>query len=203
MALSALFLIIFLVVHLLINFLSVINADLFNEASEFMGTNPVIQYLFQPILFIGVIFHFVMGFILEVKNRASRSTEYVMSRPDENSSVFSRYMIYSGATILLFLGLHMVDFFFPSFTAHHITHKHLDSYLMVTEKFQSPVYVVIYIMAFIFLGFHLVHGFQSSFQSIGVRHPKYLPLIQKLGQAYAILVPLGFIFIAVFHYYFN
>lgn len=203
MALSALFLLIFLLQHLTINFLSVVNADMFNEVSDFMGTNALIQFVLQPVLFFAVIFHFLMGFVLEVKNKASRGTGYVMSKPDENSSIFSRYMLYSGGTILLFLGLHMVDFFFPSITAHHITHEHLDSYLMVTEKFQNPVYVVIYVLAFIFLGFHLAHGFQSAFQSVGMRHPKYLPLVQKAGKAYAVLVPLGFIFIAVFHYYFN
>ena len=158
MALSALFLLSFLLVHFAINFISVFSADLFNEASEFMGTNPVIQFVFQPILFFGVIFHFVMGFILEIKNKASRGSRYVMSKPDANSSVFSRYMVYTGGTILLFLGLHMVDFFFPSIQAHYITHEELDSFVMVTEKFQNPIYVGIYVLAFIFLAFHLIHG---------------------------------------------
>ena len=200
MALSALFLIIFLLTHFTINFISVFSADLFNEASEFMGTNPVIQFVFQPILFAGVIFHFVMGFILEIKNKASRGTSYAMSSPNANSSFFSRTMIYSGGTILAFLVLHMIDFFVPSVTAHYITHEHLDSYAMVTEKFDSLVYVIIYIIAFILLAFHLLHGFQSAFQSLGLRHPKYLSAIRTVGNAYAIAIPAGFAFIAVYHY---
>jgi succinate dehydrogenase / fumarate reductase cytochrome b subunit len=203
MALSALFLLIFLLTHLSINMLSVFSAELFNEASEFMGTNIIIQYFFQPILFFGVIFHFVMGFILEVKNKASRNNRYVVSKSEANSSIFSRYMIYSGATILLFLGLHMVDFFIPSITAHHFTHEELDSYVMVTERFQNPVYLLIYVLAFVFLCFHLLHGFQSAFQSLGLRNPKYLGAIRTAGKIYSIAIPLGFIFIAVFHYYFN
>jgi len=200
MALSAFFLIFFLLMHFTINLLSVFSVDLFNEASDFMGTNAVIQFGLQPVLFIGIIFHFVMGFILELKNKASRGSNYVMSKPDANSSPFSRYMIYSGATILLFMGLHMVDFFFPSFAAHHLTHVHLDSYEMVHNKFQNPIYVGIYVLAFIFLCFHLLHGFQSAFQSVGLRHSKYLGFIQGLGKAYALVISLGFIFIAIYHY---
>ena len=203
MSLSAIFLLIFLLTHLTINMLSVFNAEMFNEASEFMGTNLLIQYIFQPILFFGVIFHFVMGFILEAKNKASRGNNYVVSKPEVNSSFFSRYMIYSGATILLFLGLHMVDFFFPSISAHYITHEELDSFTMVVRKFQNPIYVGIYVLAFIALAFHLLHGFQSAFQSLGMRHPKYIDSIKVLGKAYSVLVPLGFVFIAVFHFYFN
>ena len=72
MALSALFLIIFLLQHFLINFTSVISEETFNELSHFMGTNPLVQFLAQPILIFGVLLHFIMGFILEAKNRSSR-----------------------------------------------------------------------------------------------------------------------------------
>jgi len=200
MALSAFFLLIFLLQHFAVNILSVFSAELFNEVSEFMGTNIFVQFILQPILFFGIIFHFVMGFVLELRNKASRETPYVMSKPNANSSVFSRYMLVTGGTILLFLVLHMVDFFVPSITAHYVTHEHLDSYQMVYERFQSPVYVAIYAVAFIFLSFHLLHGFQSAFQSVGLRHARYLPAIRKIGVVYAIGLPLGYIFIAVFHY---
>ncbi len=200
MALSALFLLLFLLQHFTINFLSVLDADLFNEASEFMGTNPLVQYLLQPVLFIGVIFHFVMGFVLEVKNRSSRGVGYAMTKPGANSSFFSRYMLFSGITILLFLCLHLVDFFFPTIEAHYITHEELDSYKMVRDRFRSPLYVGIYVISFVFLSFHLLHGFQSAFQSVGLRHPRYFNTVSRIGKLYAIGIPLGFIFIAVFHF---
>ncbi|MCO6501022.1 MAG: succinate dehydrogenase cytochrome b subunit [Vicingus serpentipes] len=200
MALSGFFLLIFLVQHLVINLISVVSADGFNEVSEFFGTNPVIQYLLQPVLFFGIIFHLIMGMYLDVKNKAARPIKYAMNKPSENASWVSRNMIITGVMVLLFLALHMVHFFFPTINAHYITHEHLDSFEMVASKMANPVYIGIYVAAFVFLGLHLMHGFQSAFQSVGVNHPKYSPIIKKLGTAYAIIVPLGYIFVAVYHY---
>lgn len=201
MALSAMFLMIFLILHFVINLISVFNAEMFNEASEFMGTNPLIQYAMQPVLFFGVVFHFVMGFALEIRNRNSRGNDkYVVSKPQANSSIFSRTMIYSGGTILLFLILHIIQFFIPSITAHHITHEELDSYEMITGVFANPVYTAVYVIAFIFLMFHLIHGFGSSFQSMGWKNPKYAALVRNAGKVYSLVIPIGFIIIAVYHY---
>ena len=200
MALSGFFLMFFLLQHLIINFMSVISADLFNETSEFMGTNPLVQYLMQPILFFGIIYHLVMGMRLDLQNRKARTSKYVMNKPGENSSWMSRNMIITGITILLFIALHMVDFFFPTIKAHYITHEHLDSFQMVAAKFTNPVYFGIYTLAFIALALHLLHGFQSSFQSVGFNNKKYTPTLNKLGNAYAILIPFGYFVVAAFHY---
>src|SRR5690606_30445555 len=105
MALSALFLLIFLLQHFIINFTSVISEDTFNEFSHFMGTNPLVQFVMQPILIFGVVFHFVMGFILEIRNRGARSIKYAKYAGGENSSWMSRNMIYSGLAILAFIVL--------------------------------------------------------------------------------------------------
>jgi len=200
MALSGFFLMFFLLQHLLINMLSVINADSFNEVSEFMGTNPLVQYALQPVLFFGIIFHLIMGIYLDLKNKAARPIKYAMNKPGENASWMSRNMVITGIMILLFVGLHMVHFFFPTINAHYITHEHLDSYKMVAEKMANPVYFGIYIVAFIFLALHLMHGFQSAFQSVGFNHNKYTPTIKKLSYLYAIIVPLGYIVVAVYHF---
>jgi succinate dehydrogenase / fumarate reductase cytochrome b subunit len=200
MALSGFFLLVFLLQHLSINLLSVCSAELFNEVSEFMGTNPVVQYALQPVLFFGLFFHLIMGMILEVKNNKARPVKYAFNKPGENSSWASRNMIISGVMVLLFLGLHLVDFFFPSIEAHYVTHEPLDSYTMVVERFQNPVFVGVYVVAFVFLALHLLHGFQSAFQSVGFRHNRYTPIIKKLGNLYAVIVPLGFIYIALYHY---
>jgi len=114
MALSAIFLMIFLLQHLAINLLSVLSPDLFNSISHFMGYNPLVQFLLQPILIAAVLFHFIMGFMLEIKNKQSRgAVGYAYNNAAQNSTWVSRNMIYSGATILAFIALHFIDFWFP------------------------------------------------------------------------------------------
>ncbi|MBC9794441.1 succinate dehydrogenase cytochrome b subunit [Sinomicrobium weinanense] len=203
MALSAIFLLLFLLQHFIINFSSVLSADLFNEFSHFMGTNPLVQFILQPILIFGVVFHFVMGFILEAKNKSARNIKYVQYKGNANSSWMSRNMIYSGIVILAFLGLHFYDFWFPEI-AHKYVHflpEDPNRYFgEMVEKFHDPVRVALYCIAFVLLALHLLHGFSSSFQSVGFNN-KYTPAVKKIGKAYAILIPLGFIFIALFHYF--
>ena len=113
MALSGIFLITFLALHVTLNFISVLGEDAFNTASHFMGYNPLIQYVMQPVLAIGVIFHFVMGFVLTLQNRAARPIAYANYNGAANASWSSRNMIISGLVILAFLGLHFYDFCYP------------------------------------------------------------------------------------------
>ncbi len=208
MAASGLFLIIFLTQHFTINFLSVISEESFNSVSHFMGTNPIVQFLLQPILLFGVVFHFVAGFILEIKNRQSRPVKYAVFSPAANSTWMSRNMIFSGMVILLFLGLHFYDFWFPEMNVKYIQgdmsglneEGDFRYYEELIHKFTDPIRVIIYCLSFVFLSLHLMHGFQSAFQSLGARHPKYTPGIKKLGTAFAVIIPLGFIVIAVFHH---
>lgn len=203
MALSALFLVSFLVLHLAVNLLSLFGPEVYNNASNFMGYNPLVQFVMQPILVVGVIFHFVMGFVLEIRNRAARPIKYGTNNPSENSTWMSRNMIISGLVILAFLGLHMYDFWY-----HEMNYKYIEGlpveqerfYTDLHNKFANPIRVGIYIISFILLGLHLAHGFQSSFQSMGARHPKYTPVIKAFGTWFSILVPAGFIIIALFHF---
>ena len=113
MALSEFFLMFFLLQHLAINILSVFSPETFNEVSHFMGTNPLVQFALQPILIFAVVFHFVMGFILELKNRKAQGVSYTKNNGAANSTWFSRNMIYSGVTIFAFIVLHFIDFWFP------------------------------------------------------------------------------------------
>ena len=205
MALSGLFLVLFLAQHFTINLLSVINPDAFNSTSDFMGTNFFVQALLQPVLIFGVIFHFIMGFVLEIQNRNARVKNYVRYNGSANSSWMSRNMIYSGAVVLAFLGLHFYDFW-----VQELVHKYVEShpadatryYGELVEKFVSPVRTGLYVISFVFLMLHLLHGFSSSFQSMGIRN-KYSEGIRKFTVGYAIIIPLGFIFIALFHYFNN
>ncbi|NQZ76566.1 MAG: succinate dehydrogenase cytochrome b subunit [Ekhidna sp.] len=203
MALSALFLIIFLLQHFSINFTSVFSEKVFNEISHFMGTNPVVQFALQPVLIFGVLFHFIMGFVLEIKNKSAREGNYAVNNGAANSTWMSRNMIWSGLFILFFMGFHFYDFWIPEMNYKYIEFKPEDPnryYTEVVHMFENPVRVAIYSLSFVFLSLHLLHGFKSAFQSLGARSKSYTPTIQKIGQIYAILIPAGFIFIAIYHY---
>jgi len=203
MALSALFLVFFLLMHVSINLISVFSEDGFNAASHFMGTNPLIQFVMQPILMLGVLFHFVMGFILEIRNKKAQGVKYAQNNGAANSTWMSRNMIYSGLVILIFLAVHFVDFWFPEMNFKYIQGNPEDPtryYHELVEHFQNPVKVGLYVLGFIFLALHLLHGFQSAFQSMGVNNRKYTPGIKTFAKGYAIVVPAIFIFIVLFHF---
>jgi succinate dehydrogenase / fumarate reductase cytochrome b subunit len=199
MALSALFLMVFLLQHLAINLTAVCSPETFNELSHFMGTNPVVQFLAQPILIFAVVFHFVMGFILELRNNRARPVNYAKNNGAANSSWMSRNMIYSGLVILAFLVLHFIDFWIPEINHKYIAMHAEDPtryYGELLEKFAHPARVIAYVVAFILLALHLLHGFGSAFQSMG-QNNKYIDGLKKFGVAYSILIPLGFIITAV------
>jgi len=202
MALSGLFLILFLGQHFTINITSVFSEKTFNFLSHFMGNNPVVQFVLQPILIFGVLFHFLMGFVLEYKNNRSRTTKYASFKGSANSSWLSRNMILSGIVVLSFLGLHFYDFWVPEMNYKYIEFLPKDPnryYGELVHKFHSPVRVTIYSLSFVFLALHLYHGFASSFQSVGLNN-KYTRGIKWFTVAFALLIPAGFIFIAIFHH---
>jgi len=211
MALSAFFLMFFILQHFAINVLSVFNPDAFNEVSHFMGTNPLVQFVLQPILIFGVVFHFVMGFVLEFKNRASRSVSYAVNNGNANSTWMSRNMIYSGGFILVFLVIHFIDFWIPELNVKYLAgdtsglladgsdYRYFEE---LQHKFVPLWRVILYCIGFIFLALHLLHGFNSAFQSIGGNN-KYTNSLKNVGKAYAVLIPLGFIVIALFHFFNN
>ncbi len=203
MALSGIFLVLFLALHFTINFTSVVSPETFNEFSHFMGYNPIVQFLMQPILVAGVVIHFVMGFVLEIQNRKARGIQYVSFKGSENASWVSRNMIISGAVILAFLGLHFYDFWL-----HEMTFKYIEAnpedptryYAETVEKFEPFWRTLIYVISFGLLSLHLWHGFASSFQSMGLNN-KYTPSIKSFTKVYAVAIPLGFVFIALYHHF--
>lgn len=206
MALSAFFLMFFLLQHFTINLLSVFSADAFNEVSHFMGTNPLIQYVLQPVLIFGVVFHFVMGFVLELKNKKAQGVAYARNNGAANSSWMSRNMIWSGVAILAFIVLHFIDFWFPEINTKFIEgdwsgmHNGEFRYFHeLQEKFISPLRVGAYVLAFVFLMLHLLHGFTSAFQSMGSTAGRK-NVLQNIGKIYSIVIPLGFIIIAIYHH---
>lgn len=206
MALSAFFLMIFLLQHFVINITSVFSADVFNEFSHFMGTNPLVQFVLQPVLIFGVVFHFVMGFVLEIQNNKARQISYAKNNGAANAPWVSRNMIWSGLAILAFIVLHFIDFWIPELNVKYIQgdmsgmlNGEYRYYHELVEKFHSPIRVAAYSVAFVFLALHLLHGFNSAFQSVGANN-KYIKSLKGFSKVYAIGIPLGFIFIALFHH---
>jgi succinate dehydrogenase / fumarate reductase cytochrome b subunit len=211
MAVSAFFLMVFILQHFAINILSVFNPDLFNEASHFMGNNPLVQFVLQPVLIFGVVFHFVMGFVLEFKNKASRNVSYAVNNGNANSTWMSRNMIYSGGFILIFLVIHFIDFWIPEINTKYVLgdssglladgsdYRYFEE---LQHKFIPLWRVLLYCAGFVFLSLHLLHGFSSAFQSVGANN-KYTQALKGFGKAYAVLIPLGFIVIALFHFFNN
>tara|TARA_R110002049_G_scaffold70608_3_gene182353 strand:+ start:4979 stop:5665 length:687 start_codon:yes stop_codon:yes gene_type:complete len=212
MALSAFFLMFFLIIHLTVNITSVFSEEVFNNLSHFMGTNPLVQFALQPVLIFGVVFHFVMGFILEIKNRNARNFSYAKNHNAANSSWVSRNMIWSGLAILAFLGLHFYDFWVPEINIKYFkgdmsgllnpadVTSDFRYYEELVHKFADPIRVAAYVVAFVFLALHLMHGFASAFQSMGASTIRKKRL-QPFAKWYSIIIPLGFIVIALVHHF--
>lgn len=198
MALSGLFLIVFLLVHLGVNLL-LLSSDpnLFNEASHFMATNPLIQVM-QYVLAFGFLVHILSGIALTVQNNLARPIQYASNKPSANSSIESRTMIVSGVLVLLFLILHMRNFFY------HIKFGHVPEggdYVLVSDLFDIWYYTLIYVVSFVILGFHLNHGFQSAFQSMGANNSTWTVIWKKVGTIYSVVVAGGFSIIALYLFF--
>jgi succinate dehydrogenase / fumarate reductase cytochrome b subunit len=182
---------------------SVFSADAFNTASHFMGYNPIIQFVMQPVLVAGVIFHFIMGMVLDFKNRKARPIAYVNYNGAANASWASRNMIISGLVVLAFIVLHFYDFWVQEIVYKYVDVNSIEPtryYGELNHKFESPIRTGLYSLAFVLLAIHLWHGFNSSFQSVGFNN-KYSKSLHKLGYSFAIIVPFGFIIIALFHHF--
>ena len=202
MAISAIFLMIFLLQHFIINITSVFSEDIFNMLSHFMGTNFLVQFILQPILIAGVLFHFIMGFYLEIQNRKAAKYEYQKEKGSANSTWMSRNMITSGLVILAFLVLHFIDFWVPEMNYKYIEFLPEDPnryFKHLVHKFENPLRVAMYCLSFVLLALHLLHGFTSSLRSMGT-NKSYVSSAKTAGIIYSIGIPLGFCVIAIFHY---
>lgn len=200
-ALSGAFLMIFLILHLCINLLVLKGDDgeTFSKIASFMGTNPIIQTL-QIVLFTAIILMVVFTLILQIQNWFARPIWYKVSTKTE-TSFFSRYMIYTGVIILIFLIIHFYNFFFIKMgwieTPPGIEDKH-DMYGLIVNLFSNTYYSIFYIVALIALGLHLYHAFQAAFQTLGLNHSKYMKPIKVIGAIYAICISVGFILIPLY-----
>jgi succinate dehydrogenase / fumarate reductase, cytochrome b subunit len=196
MAFTGLFLISFLVVHVGINACIFANdgGDMFNRAAHFMGSTVVIRIM-EIGLFLGFILHIVQGLMLEFQNRSKRQSKYVVNNASANSKWYSRSMGLMGTLILLFLVLHLGHFWVKARITGGIPETgagHHDMFFLMKETFSELWIVVVYILGCVSLAWHLVHGFQSAFRTVGVSNKKYLALVNQAGIAFSIIVSLAF-----------
>jgi succinate dehydrogenase / fumarate reductase cytochrome b subunit len=198
MGFTGLFLCLFLVVHLGGNFLLLRhdNGAAFNAYSHFMETSWIIRIIEFVLLGVFVI-HIVMAFILAKENRSARPIPYAVNKASENSSWFSRYMEITGGIIFIFLCVHLYNFLISQ----RFFHDYPSMYAAVKTIFHNPWYCAFYVICLVWVGLHLIHGFQSSFQSFGFRHPVFFPWIQRAGLLFVILIFSGFIFIPIYLYF--
>lgn len=208
MSLTGLFLIQFLLVHLIGNLQLLVDdgGEKFNLYAQFMTTNPVIKAT-SILLYSGILLHIIQGLLIWKQNSGSRNTRYAVSK-NPNVSFASKNMGWLGTIILVFLILHLWQFWFKMKfgTVDPVVYDGAqvkDLYTLVAATFKNPLYVIAYVIGMIVVGLHLKHGFQSSFQTLGLNHKKYTPLINGIGLIYSILVPLGFAIIPIYFYLFR
>lgn len=201
MALTGLFLVLFLVVHCYVNAMIFWNdgGEKFTEAAHFMGTNVVIR-ITEIGLFAFLILHIVQGLKLWAQNRSRRNTRYAVSAGNATSKWYSRSMGILGTLILLFLVLHISAFWAPNRASQTMGNGELDLYTMMKEAFQSLFVVFIYVLGCISLAWHLVHGFYSAFQTLGLAMNKYKSIINMVGVAFSIIIPLIFALMPIAFY---
>ena len=189
--LTGLFLISFLVVHVGINATILINdgGETFNGAAHFMAYNWVIRVM-EVGLFAGIIIHILWTLKLTVENRAKRPVAYAKVDGKANSPWYSRSMAVLGSILLAFLVIHIRQFWAEKLVHVYINGEQVtDSYTSVVATLKNPIYAIVYIFAFVSLGYHLLHGFPSAFQTLGLNHKKYTPVIKAAGTAFSIIVP--------------
>lgn len=206
MGLTGISLILFLVVHVGLNACIWANdgGEMFNRAANFMGSN-VIPRILEVGLFLGIFLHIIQGYMLTVENRSKRSVGYAVPYSD-GSKWYSRSMAILGTLLLLFFLMHWKQFWVPSrFTG--VEEVQLSNgkmvhnlYGLMKDTFQDLWVVVLYVIGCISLAYHLAHGFQSAFRTIGVHNKRYNAMLTAIGFGFAIIVPLAFALMPVSFY---
>jgi succinate dehydrogenase / fumarate reductase cytochrome b subunit len=189
MGLTGLFLISFLIVHVGVNSCIFVNDNgaTFNTAAHFMSHNWVVRIL-EIGLFAGIFLHFIQGLLLWKENSAARPIKYAVNGASANSSWYSRSMGLLGTLLLMFLIIHLSHFWYATKKDLYFGDDNENTYEGIKAVFSKWYFVVIYLLGIISLFWHLIQGFQSAFQSLGINHKKYTPIIKCVGVVYSIIV---------------
>lgn len=200
LALTGLFICIFLIAHLGANFLLLLPTEtarvMYNNYSATLRGNFFITII-AYINYACIIFHVLYALIVTRKNMTARSVSYEMNSSSENSSWTSQNMMLLGSIILAFIIIHMADFWFKV----KFLHQEEDLYQMVADLFKNPLYVLIYVLAMLPLGLHLSHGVQSAFKTLGLYHKKYIRWMACVSVVFASVMGFGFAIIPIILYF--
>jgi succinate dehydrogenase / fumarate reductase, cytochrome b subunit len=194
MALAGLFLLTFLPLHLIIN-LMLLKSEPgpFNTAAHFMATFPLIKII-EVVLMAVILIHISWGVFLQIQNWIARPVGYVSGNKSE-ISFFSKFMIWTGASVFTFLVLHFFNFYFIKLGI--VKGNPEDFYSVAHNLFKIPAYDIIYLTCFALLGFHLFHAFYSAFQTLGLNHRIWSPVVKVVALIYAVVIPAGFASISI------
>jgi len=194
MALAGIFLLLFLPVHLSINLLLLKDdPQSFNQAAHFMATFPLIRII-EIVLILAILMHIIWGIYVQIQNWLARPVGYA-ARNRSETVFFSRFMIWTGASVMTYLILHFFNFWFMRLGL--VPGDPEDFYTVAHNLFRIPAYNYIYLVCFLLLGLHLYHAFKSAFQTLGLNNKFWTPVLKALALIYAIILPSGFAFISL------
>jgi succinate dehydrogenase / fumarate reductase cytochrome b subunit len=192
MGITGLFLTTFLIIHVSINACIYFNdgGKTFNAAADFMSHNPVIRIL-EIGLLAGLLIHMIQALRLTMENKKARPIAYAKIDGAANSKWYSRSMGILGSLLLIFFVVHFANFWFPTKVA-VFTHQEHNSFESMKIVFDQWYFVAIYLVGVGALCYHLLHGIQSAFQTLGINHKNYTPAIKSFGIWFSIIVSLLF-----------
>jgi succinate dehydrogenase / fumarate reductase, cytochrome b subunit len=199
MSFTGIFLILFLILHASLNACIWANdgGEMFNKGAHFMGANLVPRIL-EVGLFAGLILHIVQGLMLEFQNRSARGVQYAVSYGNKGSKWYSRSMAILGTLVLIFLVLHLSNFWLPNRSSQGLSlGGEIDLYAKMRETFTggditTVLTILVYVLGCGALGYHLAHGFQSAFKTIGVHNKRYHTMLSCIGYGFSIIISITF-----------
>lgn len=181
--------------HMAGNMLIFVGPEAFNRYGHAIVSNKALLYGTEAVLLTALIVHVVLAIILTKENRKAKPKKYAeMAGSKKRSNLASRTMAVHGSIILAFIIYHLITFKYgPHYQVEYGGEQMRDLYRLVIEVFNDPAYVVGYVICLILLGIHLRHGAWSVFQSFGINHPRYTPILKTGAIIYAVIVASGFI----------
>lgn len=192
MGLTGLFLILFLIVHVSVNACIYFNdgGETFNMAAGFMAHNIIIRIV-EVGLFLFIVLHIIQALILTLQNNKARPQKYAVQISTVSSKWYSRSMGLLGTLLLMFLIVHLAHFWVPTKVAVFTGEEH-NTFENLKVVFSQWYFVALYLFGLGSLFYHLLHGFQSAFQTLGLNHKNYTPFIKSFGFWYSVIITLIF-----------
>ena len=206
MAITGLFLSFFLVIHLAGNLQLLLPPETaqtqYNAYSHLLSGNYIIKFI-SIVLYVSILAHALFALVLTILNWKAGGSKYAIDRRRQVSGWITRNMGILGSLIFVFLVVHLANFWY----VYKFGHPALDAagnkdlYTIVVELYKEPLYVVVYVVAMFILGFHLWHGFQSAFRTLGLYHLKYSQWVRYFGFFFSMVMTIGFAIIPVILYF--